>query len=183
MAGWALDLMPALTKHLLFARFKRLVHVFTRCSLALGMGWVLVMMILTTADVAGRYFLSKPVPGAMEMSSFMLAAFAMLGMAHTHHRGANVRVTMLIRTLPPFFANLLVIISAVLTLQVVGMMAWYAVIMGLEEYHAGATTDALSIPLYPLEFLLALGLLFLGLEIFVNIGDAFCRLLTVRDKG
>ncbi len=175
--------MPALTSNVLFARFKRLVHVLTRWSLALGMGWVLVMMILTTADVAGRYFFSKPVPGAMEMSSFMLAVFAMLGMAHTHQRGANVRVTMLIRTLPPFMANLLVIISTLLTLQVVGMMAWYAVIMGLEEYHANASTDTLSIPLYPLEFLLALGALFLGLEIIVNLGDAFYRLFTAKDQG
>ncbi|ACN14332.1 DctQ3 [Desulforapulum autotrophicum HRM2] len=175
--------MPALTKHLLFARFKRLVHGLTRWSLALGMGWVLVMMILTTADVAGRYFLSKPVPGAMELSSFMLAVFAMLGMAHTHQRGANVRVTMLIRTLPPFFANVLVIISTVLTLQIVGMMAWYAVRMGLEEYHANATTDALSIPLYPLEFLLALGTLLLGLEIIVNLGDAFYRLFAAKNQG
>lgn len=175
--------MPVLTKRNLFARFKWMVQRVTRWSLIFGMGWVLVMMILTTIDVSGRYFLSKPVPGAMEMSSFMLAAFAMMGMAHTHQRGANVRVTMLIRILPSRVANALVILTSLLTLQVVWAIAWYAVVMGVEEFHANATTDALSIPLYPLEFLLAFSASLLGFEMIVNLGDAFYRLFTVQGQG
>ena len=174
--------MPALTKRNLFARLKWQVQRVTRWFLALGMGWVLVMMILTTVDVAGRYFFSKPVPGAMEMSSFMLAIFAMMGMAHTHQKGSNVRVTMLIRTLPPRFANVLVIITSILTLQVVAAIAWYAVIMGIEEFHANATTDALAIPLYPLEFLLAFGAALLGLEVIINLGDALSRMFTIQGQ-
>ena len=119
----------------------------------------------------------------MEMSSFMLAAFAMMGMAHTHQRGSNVRVTMLIRTLPPRVANILAIITSFLTLQLVGAIAWYAVVMGVEEFHANATTDALSIPLYPLEFLLAFGAALLGLEVIINLGDAFYRFFTVQGQG
>ena len=177
--------MPALTnpgRHL-FPGLKWQVQRATRWSLALGMGWVLVMMILTTLDVAGRYFFSKPVPGAMEMSSFMLAVFSMMGMAHTHQRGANVRVTMLIRTLPPRAANFLMVITSLLTLQVVAAIVWYAVVMGMEEFHSNATTDALSIPIYPLEFLLAFGAALLGLEVIINLGDALYRLFTAQGQG
>ncbi|MDY0222105.1 MAG: TRAP transporter small permease [Desulfobacterium sp.] len=175
--------MPALTNRNLLPRLKHLIQRVTSWALALGMGWVLVMMILTTVDVAGRYFLSKPVPGAMEMSSFMLAIFATMGMAHTHQRGVNVRVTMLIRTLPPRAANALAIITSLLTLQVVGAIAWYSLVMGVEEFHANTTTDALSIPLYPLQFLLALGAVLLGLEVIVNLGDALYRLFTAQGQG
>jgi len=155
---------------------KPLIHRLTNLALNLGMGWVIVMMIITTLDVAGRYFFSKPLPGTMEMSSFMLAIFAILGMAHTQRRGANVRVTMVIRILPYPVAAIFEILTSILTFQVVGMLSWYGLVMGIEDFHAGTTTDTLSIPLYPLQFLLALGAMLLALEILVNIGESLNNL-------
>ena len=174
--------MPAHFKRL-FPWLKCWIHRLTGWALNLGMGWVVMMMVLTTVDVAGRYFFSKPVPGAIEMSSFMLGIFGMLGMAYTHQKGANIRVTMVTRALPPVAATLLDILTSILTLQVVGMLAWYGMVMGVEEYHAMTTTDTLGIPLYPLQFLLALGALFLGLEILVNLCESVNNVFQTRHKG
>ena len=174
--------MPARSNSL-FTMLKRWIRRLTGWSLNLGMGWVVVMMVLTTVDVAGRYFFSKPVPGAIELSSFMLGIFGMLGMAYTHQKGANVRVTMVTRALPPVAANLLDILTAILTLQVVAMLAWYGVVMGVEEFHARTTTDTLAIPLYPLQFLMALGALLLGLEILVNLCESVNNVFKTQKNG
>ncbi|MCP4109042.1 MAG: TRAP transporter small permease, partial [Desulfobacteraceae bacterium] len=62
-----------------FTAFKNITRRLTNYSLAIGMGWVLVMMLLTTFDIAGRYFFSKPIPGTIELSEFMLAIFGIMG--------------------------------------------------------------------------------------------------------
>lgn len=152
----------------LFFKFKKRTDRLVNLALSAGMGWVFVMMFLTTFDVAGRYFFSKPIPGAIEMSEFMLAIFGMLGMAYTHKAGANIKVTMLTSALPPAMEKFAEMITTLLSLQIVAMLAWYGMTMGIEEFHARTTTDTLGIPLYPLYFLLCVGAGLLCLEMVVN---------------
>ncbi len=153
----------------LFFRFKKRIEGLTNFALSIGMGWVIVMMLLTTFDVAGRYFFSKPIPGAIEMSEFMLAIFGILGMAYTHQSGSNVKVTMLTSALPPRLARLTETITLVLSFQIVAMLVWYGIVSGIEELQAGTTTDTLGIPIYPIYFLLTAGAGLLCLELFLNL--------------
>lgn len=136
-----------------------------RLSLYAGMGWVMVMMLLTTLDVAGRAFFSRPVTGTIELNRCMLAVFAVLGLAYTHRERANVRVTMLLDMLPPAPRIFLEILSHLICIGLVGLLCWQSGVMGIEEIHTGTTTDALSIPIFPLYFLLSAGSFFLCLEI------------------
>ena len=152
-----------------FPRFKKTIHRISKFFLALGMGWVIAMMLLTPFDVAGRYLFSKPIPGGIEMSEFMLAIFGILGMAYTHQSGGNVKVTMLTSALPPNLARLTEILTSLLSFQIIAMLAWYGVVSGIEEFHAGTTTDTLGIPIYPLYFLLSAGAGLLCLELVVNL--------------
>ena len=152
-----------------FFRLKKTIERLVNFSLSVGMGWVIVMMFLTTFDVAGRYFFSKPIPGAIEMSEFMLAMFGILGMAYTHQSGSNVKVTMLTGVLPPRLARFTETITSLLSFQIVAMLAWYGAVSGIEEIHAGTTTDTLGIPIYPLYFLLSAGAGLLCLEILINL--------------
>ena len=151
---------------------KNKIERLSKLALYAGMGWVLVMMFLTTIDVAGRYFFSKPIPGAIEMSGFMLAVFGILGMAYTHQTGNNVRVTMLTRVMPPRLQGITQTVTSLLSFQIMGMLAWYGVIKGIEEFQSGTTTDTLSIPVYPLYFLLSIGAALLTLLIIMELIEA-----------
>lgn len=153
---------------LFLAGCKKRTRQLNAWALAMGMGWVLVMMCLTTLDVAGRYFFSRPVPGTIEMSQFMLAVFGILGMAYTHGIGANVRVTLFTGRLPRRLSLLITAVTDLLSLQIVSMLAWYAGVMAVDEFTGGTTTDTLAIPIYPLYMLLAVGAFLLALEILVN---------------
>jgi TRAP-type C4-dicarboxylate transport system permease small subunit len=135
-----------------------------RLSLYGGMGWVMVMMFITTLDVSGRAFFSRPITGAIELNRCMLAVFSVMGLAYTHHERANVRVTMLLDLLPPAPRAFLEILSHLICIGLVGLLCWQSGVMGVEEIHAGTTTDALSIPIFPLYFLLSAGSFFLCLE-------------------
>ncbi len=149
-------------------RCKSVTHQLNRWALALGMGWVLVMMFLTTLDVAGRYFFSCPISGAIELSEFMLAIFGILGIAYTHEVGANVRVSLLMDKLPRRMGFFIKAFTDLLGFQIISMLAWYAGVMVVEEFNSGTTTDTLAIPIYPLYALLCVGAFLLALEILVN---------------
>ena len=85
--------MPSeMTSFKWLASFKRVTQRLTLYIAVVGMVWVLVMMLLTTCDVTTRYFIDWPVPGALELSEFMLATFALLGLAYTQQVGGHVRV-------------------------------------------------------------------------------------------
>jgi TRAP-type C4-dicarboxylate transport system permease small subunit len=150
----------------------------SRAGMAIGMGWVLLMMFLTTLDVALRYFFSSPIPGALEVSEVMLAIFGILGIAYTHGAGANVRVTMLVEKLPFRAAAVMNLVTALLSFQIIAMLVWYGVVMGVEEYQFGTTTDSLGIPLYAVHFLLPVGALLLSLEILKEMIASVSEIIT-----
>ncbi|SLM27689.1 DctQ3 (modular protein) [Desulfamplus magnetovallimortis] len=149
-----------------------MISKLTSLFLYAGTGWVLVMMIMTVIDVAGRYFFSRPVSGSIELSQFMMAAFSILGMAYTNASGGNIRVTLLIRSVPERVAALMDTLTAILTLQVMAAIVWYGWVMGWEDYHSGSATDTLSLPLYPLKFLMAVGALLMSMTIFIDLVES-----------
>jgi len=57
----------------------------------------LVMMVLTTADAAGRYLLNRPILVAYELTTnYLMVAVVFLAMPYAYRQGANVRVTFLV---------------------------------------------------------------------------------------
>lgn len=182
MTGYRNKLERGLMKNLmgLYCVMKTLIQRLTTYSLNAGMGWVLVMMLLTTFDVAGRYFFSKPILGSIELSKFMLAVFGILGMAYTHSTESNVKVTMLTKILPRRFAAFVKTLTGFLSLQVFAVLSWYSMVMGIDELHMHTTTDTLGIPLFPLYFLLAFGSFSLSLEIIINLIESISGIFSVK---
>ena len=146
---------------------RTLAQALSKAALFLGMGWVVVMMLLTTFDVAGRTLFSRPIPGSIELGEFMLAIFGVLGMAYTHFAGANVKVTMLTDILPAKLRNVIELITSALSLGIMGMLSWQGGVLAIEEMHMGTTTDNLSLPTFPVYWLLSIGAGLLSLVILV----------------
>ena len=77
-------------------QFKSLVQKLTR-GIAFGAMFLLLpMMFLSAADVTLRKLFTTTVPGTMELSSYMMALFILLGLSYTHQCRAHVRVSFLL---------------------------------------------------------------------------------------
>src|SRR4030043_204481 len=60
-----------------------------------------IMMLLTTADAAGRYLLNRPITGAYEITTnYLMVSAIFLAMTFAYRGGANIRVTFLVDRLP-----------------------------------------------------------------------------------
>jgi TRAP-type C4-dicarboxylate transport system permease small subunit len=142
-----------------------------RCTLYMsyiGMILLIPMMLLTSAEVVGRAVWSRPIPGTMELSSYMLAIFILLGIAYTHQVRGHVRVTMLVSRLPRKWGIALDVITTLLSLFIIAVMTWQGWVVGMEQR---TVSDMLRVPQFPFRLLVSLGGLLLFLELLLDLWD------------
>ncbi len=147
-------------------RAEKIIQWVTRVSCYVGMFLLVPMMLLTAGDVVGRAVWSKPIPGAVELSSYMLAVFILLGLAYTQQVKGHVRVTMLIWRLPEKVAVVLDMFTTLLSMIIILILAWQGLVMGLE---ATGVSDMLRITQQPFRFLVSIAGFFLFLELSIDL--------------
>jgi TRAP-type C4-dicarboxylate transport system permease small subunit len=132
------------------------------------------MMLLTASDIIGRAVWARPIPGAVELSSYMLAVFILLGVAYTHQVKGHVRVTMLVSRLPERAGLLLDVITTLLSLFMISILAWQGWVVGIEER---TVSDMLRIPQLPFRLLVSVAGLLLCLELLIDLADSLRKLV------
>lgn len=132
----------------------------------LGMILLVPMMLLTSTDVVGRTLWSRPIHGTVELSSYMLAIFILLGIAYTHQVRGHVRVTMLTSRLPAGANRVLDLVTTLLSLFIIGLLAWQGWVVGMEER---AVSDMLRVPQRPFKLLVAVAAFLLWLELLIDL--------------
>ena len=132
----------------------------------LGMILLIPMMLLTSVDVVGRAVWSRPIYGTVELSSYMLAIFILLGVAYTHQVKGHVRVSMLLSRIPRRAGLVLEVITILLSLFIVALLAWQGWVVGMEER---AVSDMLRVPQRPFKLLVAVAALLLWLELLIDL--------------
>ena len=131
---------------------------------------IIPLMLLTSADVIGRAAWARPIPGIVELSSYMLDVFILLGLAYTQQVKGHVRVSMLTSRLPQRVQIFLEIIVSVLSLFIISLLAWQGLVLGMEET---AVSDMLRIPQRPFKLLVGVAGLLLCLELVIDLAGAF----------
>ncbi len=58
-------------------------HWLTRALAIAGSLWIMLVMVLVCADVAGRYLLNRPIPGVAEVVALSIVGIVYLQLAHT----------------------------------------------------------------------------------------------------
>ena len=137
-----------------------------------GMLLILPLMLLTSADVIGRAAWARPIPGIVELSSYMLDVFILLGLAYTQQVKGHVRVSMLTSRLPQRFQLSLEILVTLLSLFIMVLLAWQGWVVGMEET---AVSDMLRIPQRPFKLLVGVAALLLCLELVIDLVSAFTK--------
>jgi len=157
----------------LYPRLRDGVRRVVRLLCYLGMLLLIPLMLLTSAEVVGRGLWSRPIPGTMEISSYLLSIFILLGLAYTQQVKGHVRVNMLTARLPERLRLGLEIFTTLLSILIVGIMCWQGWVIGMEER---SVSDMLRIPQRPFRLLVAVAALLLLLELVIDLIEAARRL-------
>lgn len=157
-----------------FETIKRRIQTLNRGFSAAGMLLIFPMMLLTTADVAGRSIWHRPIAGTYELSGYFLSVFILLGIAYTYQAGGHVRITFFVSRLPGRLAAAVDVFTTLLCLFVVAVLAWQGWELGWSET---AVSEQLRIPLMPFRLLVPLAAVCIGLELLIDLAASFHRLL------
>ncbi len=122
---------------------------------AVALVLVFVMMMLTLADVIGRYFLNAPIRGAYEVTQILLATiiFAGLPLATAHRQ--HIVIDLLDTIVPAGAKRLQAIAVDLITTVVLGCMAFAVWTQAGRTAKADVQTDLLRIPLAPVVYFVA----------------------------
>lgn len=131
---------------------------------------VFAMMILTFVDVVGRYLLNKPLPGAAEIISFLLAISLFAGLAAVSGESRHITVTLFQAPLDRRMKRLRTSIVRVFSFLTMLLIAAELLRHTWRMIEFGRTTIVLGWPLWPLTLLMATASAIGALLIFLRRG-------------
>lgn len=131
-----------------------------------GMVLLLPMMFMTTIDVVARSLFNHPLTGTYELSGYLLACFVLLGIAYTYQERGHIRVNLAVALMPKKLATACSIVSVLLSMFVIGALAWEGWKLGMEQT---IVSEQLRIPQRPFQLLVPVCATSLMLAMFIEL--------------
>jgi TRAP-type C4-dicarboxylate transport system permease small subunit len=139
-----------------------------------GGALLVIMMLLSTGDVVGRYFFKRPIEGTYELIGLFLVLVLATGMANTQLEKAFVSVSIIYERLPRIAQLTLNIVAYIVGACIAVLLCWQVFELGLRYIFrtTGNLTETLHIPFAPFLLVLSLGFAFLALICLIDIYSA-----------
>ena len=120
--------------------------------------WVLVLIvILTVAEVFARRAFNAPITGTLELVSLGLLLVVFLTQAHCGARNGHIALDILVVRFPKRVRAVIGALIHILTTGIFGMASWRLWAHGMKLQRMGQTSGLLQIELYPFLYIAAIG--------------------------
>jgi TRAP-type C4-dicarboxylate transport system permease small subunit len=134
-----------------------------------------VMMVITVADVCGRYFFLKPIEGTFEIVGIFLVIAASLSLGYCQLNLANIRITVLSDLFSQRTQSIIFLVAYIIAAVVSAMISWQGGLRAWEYMfkELGATTVTLGLPFWPFMLLLTIGFAWVCIIFLIDIYFTF----------
>ena len=137
-----------------------------------------IMMLLTVADVSGRYFFNSPINGAWEMIGLLLVCGGTWGLAYCQMEKAHISVNVLLLLFPSRLQALVRSLAYLLGLAGFTLICWRALLLTTKYMtERGHITDTLRIPYYPFTIMMAIGTGVLALILLIDLVNSLAEVV------
>lgn len=127
--------------------------------------FILILMLLISADVVGRYAFGKPLHGTFEIGESLLVFVVFLGFAYTQYHKANIRVQMVANRMPFRVRPLLDCLAHGLGFALFALVTWETFRYFLTSWAIReASAGMVNVPLYPARLAVPMGSFFLAFQ-------------------
>ena len=144
----------------------RVIDKVTRILNFIGCGMLMFIILLTVADVVGRY-MRHPIPGAMELAQLSFAAVITMCLAWTTRIGGHVSINFLTSRLPPRVEQVIAVMGLFLAIGVWVLIGWQSFVMPF--LLKDEVTPVINMPLLPFRLLLPFGVFFVCFVLVIQI--------------
>lgn len=152
--------------------FKNVLSVSHRIS------WIMLvlLMILGTADVLGRYFLNRPITGTREVSSILVVGIIVFSWAYVQSEKGHLTIDFVVFQFPHLVQVIMELIVSFISLAVFGTIVWQSAKIAIRYWETGYLVPIVQIPLAPFQLFVTFGAFILCLEYIYEIICLFCNL-------
>lgn len=140
-----------------------------------------VLLVVTFASVIMRYFFNAPILGSNEIIQLASVVLVMLALPGAAQRSMHIRVDVFDRLIGPIGRLIGDVLARVLSVYLLGVLAWRAFGKLQDAAEFGDTTNMLQIPLWPFYGLLVLGAVLYALVLVIQLIDII-RTGAARDE-
>ncbi len=143
----------------------------------IGLLSLVVLALVTVADVVGRYLFNRPLLGALELSELLMVFLAFGCFAYTELQHGHVEVDMLVNRFSPRRRVLCEGFAALLSAGFWGAIAWRTALQAHKVYAVGETTSNLLLPVSPFIWTAAVGSAVFAFVLLVRMVKALRRVV------
>jgi TRAP-type C4-dicarboxylate transport system permease small subunit len=145
--------------------FGKVLSLAARLAAALGALSLLALALLETLDVLSTGILKYPIPGVIKLSESGLVLILFLGVAVATRNRGHIRVDILLIKLRPRARRFCDAIGSFFASLFFSLWTWQMWLMTVTSWTIRErATGLLPYPIYPLKFLLFVGLLIATIE-------------------
>lgn len=141
---------------------------------------IIGVMLVTVYNILGRWLFGAPFRGTIELTELAMLGIVYLGLGFAQHRDAHISVDLVYRRFRRRTRLALDLFSTVLSVVVLGMMAWQLAVYADVLSSGGRETASRGIPLAPFAYVAVVGVLAYALA---AAGTALERLYSGRAGG
>jgi len=158
-------------------RLKKITELVNRnLNWVAGAGLV-AMLALTFADVIAVKVFKTPIPGAIEMVSFLSVVVIAFAIAYTQQLKGHIQVEFFVSRLPVRLRSLIGVLVTAAGIALFALLAWrsfeYARVLQL----SGEVSMTQRIPFYPFVYAIAFCCIPVCLQLLVELLEFFNRLV------
>ena len=141
---------------------------------SIGVAALLLIMVITCADVIGAKMFLKPVPGALDIVMLAQTVAISFSVAATLSVGGHVSVEIFLLHMPAWMKRITVVFTEALSLLLFVLIVWQLTVHGHDFRLDGEISPTARIPLYPFAYGIALAAVPACIELFTRIVKAAC---------
>lgn len=138
-------------------QIERFVFTVVKLINKAGLGILFIMMLLTVADVVGRYFFNFPIAGAFELTEVMLSLLVFFSIAYTQVNKGHISIDIIISRLSPMKKVIMDTIMYFICLILAILLTWQLGVHAKRLWVGGNVSGVLEIPYYPFVILITFG--------------------------
>jgi TRAP-type C4-dicarboxylate transport system permease small subunit len=150
-----------------FLRIERSVARLSEKMNWIGAAALVFMMLLTVADVIGRFF-NSPIPGTFEVVGFIGVAVVAFALPYTSIEKGHIAVDILVQKMPWLARVIINAVNALVSMVLFSVVSWQAVVFARGMRKSAEVSSTLQLPIYPFVYGIAAGCALLALVLLVE---------------
>ena len=157
---------------------ERIGHQVSVMANRVGTAIILVMMVLTTADVVLRYAFRRPITGAYEVTELSMLVVVALTLAYTQSTKRHIFVELVSSRFSPRGQAVNDAVVYLVCLGICILMTWRLLAAArVQQIGNVVLSEVLKVPIYPFYYLLGVGIAILCFVYIVNIVNSMFRVV------